>query len=69
MQEYLKIEVTPNVQKCMELLKAAVESMPLGDLKTRAEGALDYLDRTFSGEAQPEGGRRCTIEMPIIAGD
>lgn len=69
MQEYLKIDVTPNVQKCMELLKAAVESMPPGDLKTKAEGALDYLDRTFSGEPQPEGGRRCSPERPIVAGD
>ena len=66
MQDYLKIDVTPNVQKCLEELKAAVESMPDGDLKTRAEGALDYLDRTFQGEPQPEGGRRCLPDRPMV---
>jgi len=67
MQEYLKIDVTPNVQKCLEELKAAVESLPLGDLKTRAEGALDYLDQTFSGEPQPLEGKRCSPNRPIVA--
>ena len=66
MQEYLKIDVTPNVQKCLEELKSAVESMPDGDLKTRAEGALDYLASTFQGEPQPEGGRRCKPGKPIV---
>jgi hypothetical protein len=41
------IRVTPNVQRCLEELKAAVKSLPAGDLKKRAEGALDYLSRTF----------------------
>ena len=66
MQEYLKIDVTPNVQKCLEELKAAVESMPDGDLKTKAEDALEYLDRTFQGEPQPERGIRCLPDKPIV---
>jgi len=66
MQEYLKIDVTPNVQKCLEELKAAVESMPSGDLKTRAEGAVDYLEQTFQGQPQPESGRRCPANRPIV---
>ena len=66
MQEYRKIDVTPNVQKCLEELKAAIESMPDCDLKTRAEGALDYLDRTFQVEPQPESGRRCKPDKPIV---
>jgi len=71
MQEYLKIEVTPNVQECLKALKPAVESMPAGESKTRAEVALDYLDRTFKGEPLPEGGIpppgiRCTPERPVV---
>ncbi|NIM90597.1 MAG: hypothetical protein GTO17_06575 [Candidatus Aminicenantes bacterium] len=66
MEEYLKIDVTPNLQKCLEDLKSAVESMPDGDLKTRAEGALDYLESTFQGEPQPEAGMRCLPNKPIV---
>ena len=53
------IRVTPNVQKCLEELKAAVKSLPAGDLKKRAEGAVTYLSRTFKGERQPGGGISC----------
>lgn len=53
------IRVTPNVQKCLEELKEAVKSLPAGDLKKRAEGALNYLSRTFKGEPQPLKGRHC----------
>lgn len=60
------IDVTPNVQFCLEELKAAIESLPDGDLKKRAEDALDYLSRTAEGEPQPLGGRDCPVDRPII---
>ena len=60
------IRVTPNVQKCLEELKAAVKSLPAGDLKKRAEGAVNYLSRTFKGEPQPLKGRTCPGGALII---
>lgn len=60
------IRVTPNVQKCLEILKAATKSMPSGDLKKRADAALDYLSRTFKGEPQPFKGRACAPDKPVI---
>lgn len=71
MQDFLKIEVTPNVQECLKALKLAVESVPAGELKARAEVALDYLDRTFKGEPQTEGGIpppgiRCSPDRPVV---
>jgi len=60
------IRVTPNVQKCLEVLKEAAKSMPAGDLKERAEGAIGYLSRTFKGEPQPRKGIWCPFQRPII---
>ncbi len=60
------IRVTPNVQKSLKELKAAVKSMPAGDLKNRAEGAIDYLSNTFKGKAQPGRGRICPIRRLVI---
>jgi len=60
------ITVTPNVMKCLKELKEAVKSMPEGDLKKRASGALNYLSNTFKGEAQPAKGRRCPGGKPVI---
>ena len=60
------IRVTPNVQKCLEELKTAVKSLPAGDLKKRAEGALDYLSRTFKGDPQPLKGISCPAGKLII---
>jgi len=60
------ISVTPNVQKCLEILKLATESMPAGDLKRRAEAALGYLSRTFKGEPQPRKGSMCTPDKPVV---
>ena len=53
------IRVTPNVDFCLKELKEAVKSMPEGDLKKKAQGALNYLSRTFKGEPQPAQGARC----------
>jgi len=53
------IRVTPNVQKCLEELKAVVKSLPGGKKKERAEGAISYLSSTFKGKPQPGKGRHC----------
>lgn len=63
------IRVTANVQKCLEELKEAVKALPAGDLKRRAEAALDYLSRTFKGVRQPGKGIWCPEETPIIRED
>ncbi len=60
------IRVTPNVQKSLEELKAAVKSLPSGPKKERAEGAISYLSSTFQGKPQPRGGRNCPGGRPII---
>jgi len=53
MAKSITIRVTPNVQKSLEELSAAVKSMPSGPKKERAEGAISYLSTTFKGKAQP----------------
>jgi hypothetical protein len=60
------IRVTPNVQKCLEELKAAVKSMRSGTWKKRAEGAILYLDKTFKGKPQPKKGMWCPGGSLII---
>lgn len=60
------IRVTPNVDYCLKELKEAVKSMPEGDLKKRAQGALNYLSRTFKGESQPSQGRGCPGSRLIV---
>jgi hypothetical protein len=66
MTDEISIQVTPNVQKCLEELTAAVTSLPAGDLKERAEGAIQYLSQTFKGQPQPQGGRGCPGGSGII---
>ncbi len=60
------IRVTPNVQKCLEELKAVVKSMPSGAKKERAEGIISYLSQTFKGKPQPGKGRACPGGRPVI---
>ena len=60
------IRVTPNVQKCLAELKAAVKSMPGGKKKDRAEGAISYLSQTFKGKPQPGKGRTCPMGKLFI---
>jgi hypothetical protein len=60
------IRVTPNVKKCLEVLKEAVKFLPPGDLKIRSEGALDYLSRTFKGKPQPGRGFECAGDIAFI---
>jgi hypothetical protein len=61
-----KIDVTPNVKKCLEVLREAVQNLPEGDLKTRAEGALEYLESAARGEPQPNDGVSCPTNKVII---
>ncbi len=60
------VRVTPNVQKCLEELKAVVKSMPSGAKKERAEGVISYLSQTFKGKPQPRKGRGCPGGRLII---
>ena len=60
------IRVTPNVKKSLAQLKAAVKAMPEGDLKDNANGAINYLSRTFQGKPQPERGIKCPGMTRII---
>jgi len=61
-----KIDVTPNVKKCLEVLREAIKALPEDDLKTQAEGALEYLESAARGEPQPNEGESCPIERIII---
>ena len=60
------IRVTPNVKKCLTELKAAVNSLPDGDLKVNAKGAISYLSRTFQGKPQPGRGIICPGSTKFI---
>ena len=63
-----KITVTPNVQESLKILRKAAKSMPAGALKKDAEGAIQYLSRTFKGEPQALKGRHCPDGTRLIAG-
>jgi len=58
--------VTPNVLRCIEELKTALKKLPPGESRTKAKGALDYLERTFAGEPQPNRGLACTYPRIVI---
>ena len=60
------IRVTPNVQKCLEELKAVVKSMPSGEKKERAERAISYLSSTFKGTRQTRIPKHCPGGRPIV---
>jgi len=60
------IRVTPNVKKCLAELKAAVKALPDGDLKDNANGAINYLSRTFQGKPQPGRGGVCPGVTRIV---
>ncbi len=62
------IRVTPNVKKCLSVLKAAVKEMPEGELKENAKGAISYLSHTFQGKPQPGRGIRCPGMTRFIPG-
>lgn len=66
MSEQKWIEVTPNVKKCLEVIKEAAGELPGGKAKENALAALAYLERTARGETQPEGGNHCPVGSFII---
>jgi len=66
MTDEKKVDITPNLKKCLEILTNAVKDMPSSDLKNQAQGAIDYLDRTFKGEPQPSKGENCPEGTLII---
>jgi len=66
MAKSITIRVTPNVQKCLEELKAAIKSLPAGEKKERAEGIISYLSQTFKGKPQPGKGRLCPGGRVIV---
>lgn len=68
LNEKIKIEVTPNLEKCLEVLKDAVQELSPGELKEKSEGAVEYISRTFKGESQPNEGRSCFPGMIFIPG-
>ncbi len=59
------IRVTPNMEKCLEILGKAVKSMPTSDLKKQSKAAVDYMSQTFEGKPQPNRGRKC-IQPPFF---
>ena len=61
-----KIDVTPNVKRCLEILREVVKNLPEGDLKTQAEGALEYLESAARGEPQPNEGIYCAPGKVLI---
>lgn len=68
MSKKLKIEVTPNLKKSLELLEEAIQELPSGELKDKAKVAIEYLSRTFKGEPQPLEGMSCPPGVPFIPG-
>lgn len=66
MADEITIKVTQNHWNCLKLLKEVVDTLPSGDLKERAEAALDYLTRTFKGEAEPKVIVPCPPNRLII---
>jgi len=60
------IEVTPNVKKCLEVIKQAAAELPDGKNKDNLLASVAYLERTAQGEPQPENGNHCPQESFII---
>jgi len=60
------IEVTPNIQRCLDILREAVKSLPEGELKEQAEAVVEYMDRTAKGEPQPTEGEACPTNKLFI---
>jgi hypothetical protein len=61
-----KIDVNPTVLKCLELLREAVNALPEGEVKTKAEGALAYLESAARGEPQLDERLACPSDIPLI---
>jgi len=55
----IKVEKTPNTEYCLEVIRKAAETVKDPGIKTELMDALTYLDRSFSGESQPNRGIDC----------
>jgi len=62
------IRVTPNIQKCLDILNISTKELPAGETKKQAESALKYLSDTFKGIPQPGRGFKCPPDRLIIIG-
>ena len=60
------IQVTPNIQECLKILKDALQAVKDPAAKEQAEGALAYLEKTAAGESQPEAGKKCPPNVRIM---
>ena len=60
------IRATPNVLKCAKVLREALKTLPVGEAKARAARPLNYLDRTSSGEPQPNRGIFSPVDKAIV---
>jgi hypothetical protein len=52
--ETTKVEVTTRLRKCLEYVKEAIKDLPPGERKQLAAAALDYMDKAFKNEPEPE---------------
>ena len=66
MAESKTIRVTPNLKKCLAVLRKAVAGLPDGELRRKAQEALSYLAKSFEGKPQPLRGRGCPVDTGII---
>jgi hypothetical protein len=66
MSDKRMIEVTPNIKKCLEVIKEAAGELPEGKTKENTLAALAYLEKTAMGEPQPAGGNHCPVGSFII---
>ncbi len=61
-----KIEVTPKMKEALEELRKAVDALPIGEDKARAEASLELLLQSFQGIAPKKVVRRCPVNTNII---
>jgi hypothetical protein len=66
MAESKTIRVTPNLKKCLDVLRKSVAGLPAGELRRQAQEALSYLAKSFEGKPQPLRGRGCPFDTGII---
>jgi hypothetical protein len=48
------IEVTSKLSRCLEYAIEAMNNFPDGEQKQITMAALDYIDKAFKGEPEPE---------------
>lgn len=60
------IRATPNLLNCLKVLKEVVKKMPAGNLKKRANFAINYMDKTFKGKPQSRALISCPRNAPIV---